>query len=340
MSAMSKLLIAWLLLCCGLVFALVILGGAVRLTGSGLSIVDWRLFGGAIPPLDAETWQRAFDHYRQFPQFQLINPDMTIAGFRFIFWMEYAHRLFGRIVGIVYLLPLLYFLARRQIPRDAIGILCALFLLGGAQGLLGWWMVKSGLVDIPQVSHYRLLAHFMLAVVIYTLLLRTAIKFGGLGGLRDLRAKSASTTPRSLLSGNIALGMILLMLASGALVAATHAGQMHNTFPTMSGAWLPAYLFAIDPWWRNFIDNPITIQFMHRCLAFAVLISIAAFAADLFRDARPLAAWVILTAAAAQIALGIATLLMQVPTALGIAHQAGAMLLLTAVVVLTSPQSK
>ena len=311
-------------------FSLVVLGGAVRLTGSGLSMVDWRPLGGVIPPLGEAQWQRVFEDYRRFPEFRLVNPGLTLAEFRFIFWMEYAHRLLGRVTGLVFLLPFLVFLWRGMVPRALAAGLWGLFLLGALQGLLGWYMVKSGLAGNPRVSHYRLLMHFMLAVIIYAGLLRVAV------GLRSLPVgREAAPNPGIIVIGRIALALIFLMLISGALVAGTRAGHGYNTWPTMGGSWLPEPLLALHPWWRNFVENPIAIQFTHRWLAVVVLIAVGAFAVRLLRDRppRPRIACALLAAVSAQIALGIATLVQGVPVALGIAHQAGAMVLLTVTVV-------
>ena len=336
-------MVAWLWLCCLLVFSLVVLGGAVRLTGAGLSMVDWQPFSGAIPPLDEAQWRQAFESYRQFPEFKLVNPDMTLVGFRFIFWMEYAHRLLGRVTGLVFLLPFLFFLMRGMVPRGVAGRLWGLFFLGGVQGLLGWYMVKSGLADNPQVSHYRLLMHFMLAVVIYIGLLRVTT---GLRPPPNRRDAASPTIPRA--AGKGALGMILLMMASGVLVAGTRAGQVHNTWPKMGGSWVPEQLLAMQPWWHNFLENPIAIQFVHRWLAVVVLIYLSGYAIRLIRATRGAAGkgrgnrgtwagYALLAAVSAQFALGIATLILGVPVALGVAHQAGAMLLLTvAIIALTS----
>ncbi len=310
-------------------FSLVVLGGAVRLTGSGLSMVDWRPLGGVIPPLGEAQWQRVFEDYRRFPEFRLVNPDLTLAGFRFIFWMEYAHRLLGRVTGLVFLLPFLVFLWRGMVPRVPAAGLWGLFLLGALQGLLGWYMVKSGLADNPQVSHYRLLMHFMLAVVIYAGLLGVAI---GLRSPPGSPGSRAAPNTSIIVIGRITLALIFLMLISGALVAGTRAGHGYNTWPTMGGSWLPEPLLALHPWWRNFVENPVAIQFTHRWLAVAVLAAVGAFAVRLLRD-RPRIACALLAAISAQIALGIATLVQGVPVALGVAHQAGAMVLLTVTVV-------
>ena len=319
-------LAAWLSLCCLLVFALVALGGAVRLSGSGLSMVEWRPLAGAVPPLSAEAWQLAFEKYRQYPEFQLVNPDMTLAGFRFIFLMEYAHRMLGRAVALVFLLPFLFFLWRRMLPRALAARLWLVFLLGGLQGLLGWHMVQSGLADNPHVSHYRLAMHLALAVALYAYMLRLAL------GLRAPPARAAAPGDDAALraSGMAAVAVIFLMMLSGALVAGTHAGQAYNTWPKMAGQWLPSQLFALRPWWLNFFENLQTIQFAHRWLAAVALLALGVFALHLHRAGARAFAGILLLLVAAQILLGIATLLLRVPFALGLAHQSGAMILLSA----------
>ena len=355
----DRALVAWLALCCALVFATVVLGAAVRLTGSGLSMVDWRPLAGALPPLDAEAWRRAFAAYRQFPEYRLVNPDMTLAGFQFIFWFEYAHRLLGRVIGVVFLLPFLFFLAAGRVSGALGWRLWALFGLGAAQGLLGWYMVQSGLAGAPQVSPYRLALHFMLAAGIYAWMLRVTV-----GVARRPAVGCVAATVAATVAGKIAVTVILLTMLSGALVAGRRAGFAYNTWPMFDGAWIPAHLFALRPWWLNFTDNIVTIQFAHRWLAFLALAAAAGFAWRLIRDGvrdgdgvcdgdgvrdrrdgdnrgnrgnrtnrtDTIAGYALLTVAAAQVMLGIATLLLRVPPALGVAHQAGAMLLLTVTV--------
>ncbi len=328
-EAAPPAIVAWLWLCCLLVFAMVVLGGAVRLTGSGLSMVDWQPLRGIIPPLDEAHWQQAFARYRQFPEFQQVNPDMTLAGFRFIFWMEYAHRLLGRVLGLVFLLPFLFFLWRRMVPSAAVGRLWILFLLGGLQGLLGWYMVQSGLVDDPRVSHYRLAMHFMLAVLLYAYLLRVVV------GLRPQWHAAHDKQVTATRIGLIALAALLVVMTSGALVAGTQAGYGYNTWPKMGGQWLPPQLLVMRPWWLNFVENTVAIQFTHRWLAMLALVAVVGFAAGLLYTAerrRAFLPFLLLVAAFAQVALGITTLLLQIPPALGVAHQAGALVLLTLVV--------
>ena len=335
--------IIWLALCCLLVFCMSIVGGAVRLTGSGLSIVDWRPIGGIIPPIGDAQWRAAFDAYRQFPEFRLLRPDTTIADFRFIFWMEYAHRLLGRVIGAVFFIPFCVFLYRRIIPRALAARLWLIFALGAAQGLLGWYMVQSGLAETARVSHYRLLAHFMLAAVIYALLLRALVGCAMQMNIGDIH--SGNPFPRAIrASGCIALIVIGLMLASGALVAGTSAGKIYNTWPQMGDGWLPPQVFAMQPFWRNVTDNPVAIQFIHRWLAFAAAFIIGLFAVQHLRvvtklRGQKLARGVgigLLGALGVQIALGVAALLTRVPAVLGVAHQAGAMMVLTLVVVAAS----
>ena len=330
------MVVAWLSLCCLLVFSLVVLGGAVRLTGSGLSMVDWQPLRGAIPPLDQSQWQQVFENYRQFPEFKLVNPDMTLSGFKFIFWMEYAHRLLGRVTGVVFLLPFLFFLWTRAVSPAVAGRLWLLFFLGGAQGLLGWYMVQSGLVDDPRVSHYRLIPHFILAVIIYAEMLRIVAGLcRPLPAVHDATTRTLSTkTPATKTLGTVTLAVILLMMLSGALVAGTHAGLGNNTWPKMGTLWIPDQLLVLHPWWLNFLENTVTIQFIHRWLAIIVLLTAGTFALRLIRTgARPFTGYTLLAVALGQTALGITTLVLRVPTVLGVAHQAGAMLLLSLTVI-------
>lgn len=311
----------WLSLCCLLVFALILLGGAVRLSGSGLSMVEWRPLAGIAPPLDAESWARVFAQYRQTPEFHLVNPDISEARFRFIFFMEYAHRMLARVVALAFLIPFLFFLWRRMLPRALTLRLALLFFLGALQGLLGWHMVKSGLVDDPRVSHYRLAMHLMLAAALYAYLLRLAL------GLRMHARRESNFALRA--GGGIALALIFCMLLSGALVAGTHAGLTHNTWPKMGAHWIPPQLFALHPWWMNFTENLLTIQFTHRWLAMLTLLALANFALQLFRNGARMQAAVIALLACAQILLGISALTLRAPFALAIAHQAGAVVLLS-----------
>ena len=317
----SASVIRWLAMCCALVFAMVLLGGAVRLTGSGLSMVEWQPIMGAIPPLEHAGWQRAFEKYQQFPEFRLVNPGMTLSGFQFIFWMEYAHRLLGRIIGIMFALPFLFFLWQGKLPRAIAIKLAWLFALGGAQGLLGWYMVKSGLGDAAHVSSYRLAAHLFIAVLIYAYLIRLLAQLC-----------SRNQPPRARKFGRVVVAVILLMIISGGFMAGSHAGFIYNTFPTMGGYWLPPQVGTMTPMWKNWFENPVTIQFTHRTLALLVLLITTSYAASLLREKNRIGL-ALLVAVFAQAVLGIATLLAGVPLVLGIAHQAGALILLGLAVV-------
>ena len=327
----------WLLVCGAFVLAMVILGGATRLTDSGLSIVEWQPVSGVLPPLSAAAWEREFAAYRQFPEFQAINPDMTLEEFKSIYWFEYAHRLLGRVVGFVFLLPLLIFALRRMLTARITLQLVGIFVLGALQGVLGWYMVQSGLVDRPDVSQYRLAAHLGLAVLIYVFLLRTA-----LGILMPERIVVVGDRGRNLASTtNLAVVAIFTTMMFGALVAGLDAGLVYNTFPLMDGRWVPEDLLETQPWFINFGENPATVQFVHRCLALVTTIMIVVVWLRAIRsraiDIDPeeggsldhRLAHVLLMALVVQLGLGIATLIYLVPLHLALAHQAGAMVVLT-----------
>ena len=325
-----KALIWWLAICCFLVATMVLLGGAVRLTGSGLSMVDWRPLMGAIPPLSEAHWQQVFEQYQQYPEYQIKNQAMSLEGFKFIFIMEYAHRLLGRGIGIVFFVPFVYFLIKRRIPGPLSRHLWALFLLGAIQGVIGWYMVKSGLVDIPQVSQYRLALHLLMAVLIFIYMIRVIV---GLSADTDL---SNSNVP---FAGTLALALVLIMIFSGALVAGTHAGFIFNTFPKMGANWIPDQLVSMSPMWRNLFENPITIQFVHRCLALIVMAVVLNYGIQVLRDKEHRSSWIgagIICTLFLQLALGISTLMLKVPVPLGVAHQGGALLLIGSITVAVS----
>lgn len=322
----------WLLICCGLVFAMVILGGVTRLTGSGLSMVDWRPLMGILPPLTDADWQRVFAMYQQSPEFLHVNSTFELGDFKSIFWLEYLHRLLGRTIGVVFLVPFVIFLLRGHIRRNEWGKYLLMFVLGGLQGLLGWYMVKSGLVDVPQVSQYRLTAHLVAAFLIYAYMLWVAL---------SLLFPAAGASGRHPWFGRTAaLGAyIFLTIVSGGFVAGLKAGKIYNTFPMMGDYWIPPDLGALEPFWRNFFANTTTVQFDHRFLAITSLVLIVLYwvksrRADLPVRARP-AATALLVVGIAQVTLGITTLLLAVPVSLGAIHQGVAMLLFTVVLYLT-----
>jgi cytochrome c oxidase assembly protein subunit 15 len=319
----------WLLACCALVFCMVVVGGVTRLTHSGLSIVEWKPLVGTLPPLDDAQWQETFAKYRLTPEYREVNRGMSLAEFKGIFWWEYYHRLLGRIIGVAFLLPYLWFLARRRIPPGYAGRLAGIFVLGGLQGAMGWYMVKSGLVDDPRVSQFRLTAHLGLAFLIFAAMFWTAQSL--------LRAPPApSPAVRAL--GRRALWLSLLvfvMVLTGGFVAGIRAGFAYNTWPLMNGHLVPPELFMLDPWWRNFFWNMATVQFQHRLIAYALALAIPwLWWRVVSTPAAPAAArrgaHALLAAIGVQIALGIATLLLGVPLSLAAAHQAGAVVVLAA----------
>ncbi len=328
-----KAIAIWLLVCCATIFGMIILGGVTRLTGSGLSMVEWAPIMGILPPLNQAEWQETFLLYQQFPEYQLKNFNMSLGEFKSIFWFEYGHRLLGRSIGLIFLLPFLFFLFRGKIEKALTPKLVTMFVLGGLQGLMGWYMVKSGLVNDPHVSQYRLTAHLGLAVLIYAYMLWVALDLL-FPKINDV-TNNATQALRSL--SLIIIGIIIVTILSGGFVAGTHAGLAFNTFPLMNGQLIPDGLFENSPWWRNFFENIVTVQFDHRVLATLLFLIIPVFwfkagklAGRLYP--QPLArtgSHLLLAALALQITLGISTLLLIVPVVLAAAHQAGAIVLLT-----------
>ena len=304
---------------------MVVVGGITRLTHSGLSIVEWQPLVGTLPPLNDAQWEETFGKYRQTPEFRLRNHDMTLEGFKGIFWWEYFHRLLGRVIGVAFLLPFAWFLYRRAIDGPLAWKLAGIFILGGLQGALGWYMVKSGLVDDPRVSSPRLAAHLGRAFLIYGLRLWIA-----LGLLRPVRVPASDSARRR---AGVLVAAVFVMVLSGALVAAIRAGFAYNTWPLMNGRWIPAEIMMVDPWWRNFLDNMATVQFVHRLAAIVVLALVVLVWARVQREPPNARArlWSIalLVAGFAQVGIGIATLVTQVPLTLAALHQAGAVVLFT-----------
>jgi cytochrome c oxidase assembly protein subunit 15 len=328
---MQKPIAIWLFICCALVFAMVVVGGVTRLTGSGLSIVEWQPLIGTIPPLSQEDWEVLLEKYRQIPQYEEVNKGMTLDEFKGIFWWEYFHRLLGRAIGIVYFIPFIYFVIRKQVNRQLGLKLLGIFALGGLQGLMGWYMVMSGLVDNIYVSQYRLTAHLGLAFVIYAAMFWVAT--GLLSSENSLQRDRATLQSLRRFSLSITT-LIFIMVLSGGLVAGIHAGLAYNTFPLMDGYLIPTDLFVLEPWYRNFFENMATVQFDHRMIAWllALLVPLFWFKTRKYSlsSSERLACHLILMMLAVQISLGIATLLLVVPVPLAAAHQAGAMLLFTA----------
>jgi len=316
----------WLYGIAFLVLLMVAVGGITRLTGSGLSIVEWKPISGILPPLSEAEWQADFEAYQQIPQYQFVNKGMTLGEFKFIFFWEWFHRFLGRVIGLAFAVPFLVFLVQRRFSWNLALPLAGLFVLGGLQGALGWWMVSSGLSELTSVSQYRLAAHLSAAALLFMALVWVA---------RRLEPRPM-TSERPRWPVALLLLLILLQLIAGAFVAGIDAGMGYNTWPLMDGALIPAGLDAIEPWWKNLFENALTVQFVHRCIAYAIVLYAGWL---LWRQARrggfsgahgwlPRIALLILL----QVILGISTLLALVPISLALGHQALAFLICGAIV--------
>ena len=318
---------AWLLVCAALVAIMVLVGGVTRLTHSGLSIVEWQPLVGTLPPLSEGDWQVVFEKYKQTPEYRLVNFGMSLAEFKGIFWWEYAHRLLGRLIGLAFFVPLAWFWFRGRLDRRLAWKLLGVFVLGGLQGAMGWYMVKSGLVDDPRVSQFRLTAHLGLAFLIFGAMLWIALDL-----LHPRR--NASPNAPSWLAGWVA-ALVFVQVLLGGLVAGIRAGKAYNTFPLMNGHFVPPETFMIDPWWKNFFYNMATVQLDHRMVAWLLLALVAwLWARVSWLDPGPRARTAVNLLALAfvvQFALGVWTLLAAVPVALGAAHQFVAILVFGAV---------
>lgn len=329
----------WLFVCCALVFAMVILGGVTRLTGSGLSMVEWKPLYGVLPPLSDSDWQSLFEKYQQSPEYKHVNISMDVDGFKDIFWLEYWHRILGRLIGLVFFIPLLWFWLRGKISPPLLPRLITMFVLGGLQGLLGWYMVKSGLVNDPHVSQYRLTAHLLLALLIYGFMLWVALGLLYAPAADKNLAKQPSLPAILAKSGLLLLGLIILTISSGGFVAGLKAGMTYNTFPLMAGQWIPDDILILQPWYLNLFENVITVQFTHRVLAVSTLLGVILFYINTRRYSLPeTLKWAcngLLIVAILQVLVGISTLLLQVPVALASTHQAGALLLFTIAILIS-----
>ena len=310
-----------------LIFLVVVVGGATRLTESGLSITEWKPVTGVIPPLTESRWAEEFAKYQRIPQYERLNAGMALQEFKAIYLWEFVHRIIARLAGAAYLLPLLWFAAKRRIPRETRPVLALLLGLLALQGAMGWWMVKSGLSVRTEVSQYRLAAHLTVALVIYSITVWTA------ADLLDGRARATPGSRRGRALGALTV-LVFVTSGSGALVAGLRAGKIYNTFPLMGDGLVPAGYAQLAPWWRNLFENHAAVQFDHRVLATITFVA----ACGLWFAVRRTPAGrfatrmrLVLGAALLQFTLGIATLLLAVPVSLGVAHQGGAVLLLTAV---------
>lgn len=322
----NKNVIYWLLTGCFLIFVMVVVGGITRLTDSGLSISNYRLITGTIPPIGDQEWQEAFDLYKQHPEYNAYNTHFTIDDFKSIYFWEWLHRVIGRSIGLVFIIPFIYFLVRKQLSKSTIKKCIVLLGLGAFQGFLGWYMVKSGLVDMPDVSHYRLAAHLVTAFLTFAATLWVALD------LKYPNRKAPNKTMRSLLIwGYIVL---IIQIIYGAFIAGLKAGLMHNHWPLMNeGQFMHHTVYVLDPFYKNLIENPSGIQFVHRILAFVTVF----FIFLIWRKSKRFSLTTVqkqginslIILVLLQFALGVFTLIYQVPLWLGVAHQVGAFFLLT-----------
>ena len=324
----SRAIGRWLAAWAAMIGILVLIGGATRLTESGLSITEWQPVTGVVPPLGDSAWTAEFAKYRQIPQYRELNQGMTIGQFKTIFLWEYVHRLWARLLGVVLAIPLLWYAVQRRLSRDLWPRLVGLLVLLGLQGALGWWMVASGLQDRTSVSQYRLAAHLMTALALYAFTVWTAAE------LLSPRSRATAPADRTTRRSIVALALLVpFTAASGAFVAGLRAGKIYNTFPLMGSGLVPAEYGQLTPFWRNLFENPAAVQFNHRLVA-TLTFALAVFVWNRVRRStnprRVRSGWFVLAVALLQVSLGIATLLSGVPVWLGVAHQAGAVLLFTA----------
>lgn len=336
-SAHDKQIAGWLIFCAVVIAGMILLGGLTRLTGSGLSMVDWKPLTGIIPPLSEQAWQEEFDNYKQFPEYLKVNKGMSLHEFKQIFYFEYGHRVLGRLIGVLFLVPFLFFYFTKKIKPGLTPRLLFMFLLGGLQGLLGWYMVKSGLVDNPRVSQYRLTAHLGTAVLIYGYILWTAFGLIYTPSTKEQRQNQPNQWLTVVLSV-----LVFCMILSGGLVAGTHAGYAYPTFPLMGDSFIPDGLYSLSPAWLSAFEDITTIQFNHRIFAYALVILIVSFVCSCFvkggdrlNSGAKTGLILLLAMLCIQVTLGISTLLLHVPVPLAAAHQLGAVLLFTCMLFVT-----
>lgn len=316
----DRTVLRWLLLLWLGVGGMLVLGGTVRLTGSGLSMTDWRPITGALPPLTDQAWAEEFARYLASPEGRLVNGWMALEDFRRIFFWEWAHRVAGRLLGLMVAVPWGVFLASGRLRGRLAWAVFGVFLLGAAQGGMGWFMVSSGLVDRPHVDHLRLAAHLLLALVLTVALLRLTLT----------QVERPAGHPGLHRAAGILVLLILVQCGFGAFVAGTHAGHVYPTWPGYGGAWPPPEALALTPWWRNVLDNPAGMHFVHRTVAWGVAAAVLLWSARAWRQGLRRLPLLLLGLVVAQIGLGVATVLLRVPVGVAVLHQACAWLLLSA----------
>lgn len=330
----------WLYIGCLMIFIMIIIGGITRLTGSGLSITEWNVLMGTIPPLNNQEWHTAFSKYKEFPQFKLVNQHMSLTEFKQIFFWEYFHRLWGRLIGIVFIIPFIYFLITKKFKKTSTIQLITLFILGGLQGFVGWYMVKSGLVDKPWVSHYRLSIHLILALTLYAFTLY--LGFDLTKFIHKMKHSTASKT--TLLLSNIAIVILSIQIFYGALMAGLKAGLYYPTYPKMNDEWIPSNLFVLDGFLYNLTTNKAMVHLIHRILPIVLGGVIFYLSIHLIKNKKTLYSrslnkftYFTLITFIIQFTLGILTVincLGHIPVVLGVMHQAVAIILLTGVLLI------
>lgn len=326
-NKIDKGILVWLFSGCFLIAIMVIIGGITRLTHSGLSMVDWKLIMGAIPPLNEKEWVATFEKYKQFPEYKINHYYFTLSEFKAIYFWEFLHRFLGRLIGLVFIIPFLYFWLKKRISKTLMPKLILMMVMGAFQGFLGWFMVKSGLVNKPEVSHYRLAAHLITALGTYTYILWVAL------GLIASRNKQFIVAPmvNKLTVG--LFGLLIVQIFYGAFVAGLKAGLIYNTFPKMGVNWIAKSATAFSPFYLNLIENPSMLQFIHRCFAWLLFFGVIGLYFIVQKKAtskkQVFAVRLLLYGVMLQFLLGMFTLLYSVPVVLGVAHQFGALILLS-----------
>ena len=324
----NRPIILWIISGCLLIFIMVIIGGITRLTDSGLSMVNWSLFMGTIPPINEVEWQETFKLYQQSPEFQKVNFNYTLSEFKSIFFWEYLHRMIGRLLGLVFIIPFIYFLAKKKLTRKLIYQSLVLFVMGAMQGGIGWWMVKSGLVDRPNVSHFRLAIHLITAFLTCAFAFWVALPL--------IYTKKREGDNKLLKLTSLLFILVIIQIIYGAFVAGLNAGIGFNSWPKMNGEWIPEAVYLLDPLWKNFLESPYGIQFIHRTLALIIV----SFVIYIWYKGREIqhnylqrkSLNILLSIVILQTVIGIFTLILVVPISLALIHQLGAFLLLMSVV--------
>lgn len=330
MQKKDRPIVIWLFSGCLLIFIMVAIGGMTRLTHSGLSMVEWNLFIGSVPPTTEAHWVELFDKYKQYPEYQLVNFNISIDEFKSIFYWEYGHRMFGRLIGLVFIFPFLFFWIRKKISKQLMPKLLIILGMGAFQGFLGWYMVKSGLVKEPDVSHYRLAMHLITAFITFAYTFWVALS------LIYPKTQNGSETKGLKKWLQLLLGLVLVQILWGAYVAGLNAGKVYNSWPKMGDQWIAEGVTAMEPWWHNFVEGLAGVQFVHRYLAY-VVVGLILFIYFRARKLKLVSSQLkglnfLLIAVGFQFVLGIFTLIYSVPTTLGLLHQLGAFVLLATAV--------